>query len=391
MKPLALLFLSTPVGPLGSGLGGGVELTVINLARAMVALGHRVTIVSPAAVKAAPLRFENLEHSAIDIVQVPGTWQVTAQTQQRDCPVTVGTALANAWEYARQTQARYDLLVNFAYDWLPYYLTPFLMRPVAHFVSMGSLSDRMDTVIAQVVAQFPGTVGAYTQAQVQTFKGLLEDSSEGVFQTPASQWKILGSAVDIAQYSYCQQPDNFVAWVGRISPEKGLEDAIAATQAADIPLKIFGKLENPTYWEKCQQQIDRAATNISVEYVGFLSTADLQRQLRRARALLMTPQWTEAFGIVAIEALACGVPVIAYRCGGPAEIVRSGQTGWLVEPGNIGQLVDAITKVDSIDRWACRQQAETHYALPAWGERFERWFYNVVSGVVSSSGASGSM
>ncbi|MEL6854377.1 MAG: glycosyltransferase [Cyanobacteria bacterium J06607_13] len=374
--------MSTPVGPLGSGLGGGVELTVMNLARAMVALGHRVTIVSPATAKEAPLRLENLGHSAIDLVQVPGTWQATAQTQQRDSPVTVGAALSNTWDYARQVQGRYDLLVNFAYDWLPYYLTPFFQIPVAHFVSMGSLSDRMDAAIAQVLAQFPGTVGAYTQAQVQTFKGLLEDSSEDVFQKPAGQWQILGSAVDIAQYSYCQQPDNFVAWVGRISPEKGLEDAITATQAAGVPLKIFGKLENPTYWKKCQRQIDRAATNISVEYVGFLSTADLQRQLGPARALLMTPQWTEAFGMVAIEALACGVPVIAYRRGGPAEIVRSGQTGWLVEPGNIGQLVDAIAKVDSIDRLACRQQAETHYSLPAWGKRFERWFYNVVSSSV---------
>ncbi|MEL6260381.1 MAG: glycosyltransferase [Cyanobacteria bacterium J06626_6] len=372
MKPLSLLFLSTPVGPLGSGLGGGVELTVTNLARAMAALGHQVTIVTPAGAEPALFGLEALESCAIDVVEVPGSWQVTAQTQQRDHPVTVGTALANIWDYARQVQSRYDLLVNFAYDWLPYYLTPFFETPVAHFVSMGSLSDHMDDAIAQVSNQFPGTVGAYTQAQAQTFERV-----SGV-----GAWQILGSSVDMAQYTYCAQPDSFMAWVGRISPEKGLEDAIAAVQMAKCPLKIFGKLENPTYWAMCQQQIDRAATNIPVEYVGFLSTASLQRQLGRARALLMTPHWTEAFGIVAIEALACGVPVIAYRRGGPAEIVRPGRTGWLVDPENIAQLVAAIAQVDLLDRLACRQQAEALYALPAWGKRFERWFYNVVSGRV---------
>jgi UDP-glucose:tetrahydrobiopterin glucosyltransferase len=88
----------------------------------------------------------------------------------------------------------------------------------------------------------------------------------------------------------------------------------------------------------------------------------------------MTPRWVEAFGNVAIEALACGVPVIAYRRGGPTEIVQDGKTGWLVEPDSVTGLVEAIAQSDLIDRRLCRQQAEAEYSLTAMGDRLEQWF-----------------
>ena len=363
MKPLRILFISTPVGPLGSGLGGGVELTVINLTQVLSERGHQIDIAAPADSSLSIAGF------AGKLIQVGGEWQPTAQAQDRSAPVTVGSALANAWTYAREHEADYDLLVNFAYDWLPFYLTPFMKTPVAHFVSMGSLNDALDSVIAQTAIQFPVTLGAYTRSQIQTFP------------TPESNWQILGSAIDIHQYDYCDRPDDSLAWIGRISPEKGLEDAIAAAITAHQPLKIFGKLEDVDYWQRLQPQIDQA--DVWIEYGGFLPTAALQAALGCCRALLVTPKWTEAFGIVSIEAIACGVPVIAYSRGGPAEIVRDGQTGWLVSPDNVMALVDAITKIDRIDRAQCRHQSERLYDLPAWGNRFERWFDQILSGTGS--------
>ncbi|MEL7052019.1 MAG: glycosyltransferase [Cyanobacteria bacterium J06588_5] len=365
VKVIKLLLLSTPVAPLGSGLGGGVELTVANLARVLVQFGHQLTIVTPEGAQLGSLGLLTLP---IEIIQVSGTLQTAAQSTSRatgrNAPVTVSEVLASAWTYARCNQARYDLIVNFAYDWLPFYLTPFMTVPVAHFVSMGSLSDRMDAVIAQVSHQFPGTLAAYTQAQADTF----------CTEVPID-WKILGCGLDLRQYEYCPNPDNHVAWVGRLSPEKGLEDAIAAASRAHQSLKIYGAIEDEAYWRSLQPAIEKATAQ--VEYCGFLSTALLQRSLGKAKALLVTPHWVEAFGIVAIEALACGVPVLAYRQGGPAEIVRSGKTGWLVRPGNIAELTIALHKLNRLNRQDCRLQAEKLYSLNAWGRRCERWFYQL--------------
>jgi hypothetical protein len=93
----------------------------------------------------------------------------------------------------------------------------------------------------------------------------------------------------------------------------------------------------------------------------------------------MTPRWVEAFGNVAIEALACGVPVIAYHRGGPAEIVEDGKSGFLVEPDSVEGLVDALGKLDTIDRHACRQRVEVEYSNQAMGDRMEQWFWDICS------------
>jgi UDP-glucose:tetrahydrobiopterin glucosyltransferase len=351
--PLRLLFVSTPVGPLGTGLGGGVELTLKNLAIALQDRGHKITIVAP----------QTSELAGFEVVELPGNLQITAQSQGRDAPIAMPSdpVLGNMWDYARQHQANYDLLINFAYDWLPFYLTPFFTTPIAHLVSMGSLSDAMDAVIQQVADRYPKNLGVHSIAQAETF-------------TWAAQACNLKNGFDVEQYEFCDQPSDYLAWMGRIAPEKGLQDAVAAVQKAGVRLKIFGVIQDHAYWKQIQDNFPEAP----IEYGGFLDTDVLQEQLKRARALLMTPHWVEAFGNVAIEALACGVPVIAYQRGGPAEIVQHGETGWLVEPDSIPALVNAIRDVDRIDRSACRRHAETEYSLAAMGDRMEAWFADIL-------------
>ncbi|BAZ49911.1 group 1 glycosyl transferase [Nostoc sp. NIES-4103] len=353
-KTLKLLFVSTPVGPLGSGLGGGVELTLYNIAQEMIRRGHQLQIVAP---------FGSTWHD-MPLVQIPGNLQIIAQSQERTAPITMpeNSLLANMWDYARQVQADYDLIVNFAYDWLPFYLTPFFHRAIAHLVSMGSLSNAQDQIIKQVAKQFPHTIGFHTQTQADTFA--LEQ-----------QCPILSNGIDVSLYDFCSEPKQQLAWVGRIAPEKGLEDALAASQSTNIPLKIMGKIQDELYWQKIQQNYPNAPW----EYLGFLSTHEMQQVIRECQALLMTPRWVEAFGNVAIESLACGVPVISYRRGGPAEIIQDGKTGFLVEPDSVPGLIDAIARLLQIDRKTCRQQAQTEFSLLALGDRFENWFYKILN------------
>jgi UDP-glucose:tetrahydrobiopterin glucosyltransferase len=348
-KPIKLLFVSTSVGPLGSGDGGGVELTLLNTARLMRDRGHSLEVVAPRGSQLAD----------VTLTEIDGALQVPAQTLSRIIPITMpkSSALANMWAYVRQVQEQFDLIVNFAYDWLPFYLTPFLTTPVAHLVSMGSLSDFMDAILEDVAAQYPSAIGVYTRTQAQTFAF-------------ADRCVTLGSGLDLSLYSYCDVPNNALCWLGRISPEKGLEDAVAATQATGIPLKVMGRIQNQAYFDQILRDFPKAP----VEYLGFLSTNHMQQVVRQCRGLLVTSRWVEAFGNVLIEALACGVPVIAYRRGGPTEIIKEGETGWLVEPDSVDGLIGAIKTLDHIDRKACRQQAEREFSLEALGDRTEAWF-----------------
>ena len=351
---LKILILSTPVGALGSGLGGGVELTIANLARELRSRGHIVEIIAPTGSKLGDLA----------IIQVPGVLQLTAQTQAQEASIVMpgDAVLANMWATAREIQADYDIIFNTAFDWLPFYLTPFFDRPIAHFVSMGSQIAAIDSIINQVAVDFPGSIGVCTRTQAETFSF-------------ADRCRIVGgSGVDPAVYEYCATPEAALAWLGRISPEKALEDAVAAAERSGIKLKIMGKIQDPDYWAQIQQDYP----NAPIEYLGFLPTHELQQALRTCKGMLMTPRWVEAFGNVAIEALACGVPVIAYRRGGPAEIITDGKTGFLVEPDSVDGLVNAIDRLDEIDRANCRHAAETVFSQSAWGNVMESWFYHLI-------------
>jgi UDP-glucose:tetrahydrobiopterin glucosyltransferase len=350
---MKLLFVSSPVSSLNSGRLGGVALNIRMIAREMLRRGHQLQIVAPSdsAVESLPVK------------EIAGAIQPLIPEPTYNDPVLIpdNAVLGNMWDYARQVQADCDLIVDFGYEWLPFYLSPFFSCPVLHYVCIGSWTAVMDRAIERLAHLCPGTLGAHTRSQAATYS------------VPES-FRILSGAVDITQYEFCREPGDSLAWVGRISPEKGLEDAVAAADATGINLKVFGYLQDREYWEQIRQDYPHAA----LEYMGFLPTEKFQTELGKCRALLMTHKWVEALGRVALEALACGVPVISYRRGGPSEIVVDGKTGWLVEPDNLEELIGAMKRVDQIERHLCRQSAETEYSLLALGDRVEQWFQDIL-------------
>ncbi len=357
------LFVSTPVGPLGSGAGGGVEVNLINLARQLVTEGDQVHIIAPSGSMC----------NGIQCSTVPGLSPPYAQSQEYESAVMIPlpSVLATMWRQVEAMQMDFDLIVNWAYDWLPFYLTPFLKKPVGHIVSMGSLSQGLDWTLEQAVREFPGSVAVHSQAQARTFRFArlaMERGDQPFFVLPCG--------VDPSRYQFVPEANGSLCWVGRIAPEKGLEDCAAAAQALGMPITLLGRMQDMDYW----QQVRRRYPEALLDYRGFFPTHEMQLILGRAQALLVTPKWVEAFGLVVVEALACGVPVITYRRGGPAEIVDHGKTGWVIPADNVEELVKAVERIPEIDRRACRQTAEERYSLAAMATQFRAWTDPLIQG-----------
>ncbi len=178
-QPLRILICSTPVGPLGSGVGGGVELTLHSLTLGLTELGHHVEVVAPA----------GSLHVGERLHQIDGNLQQSSQGAGRHAPIDIPTAsvLANMWDFVRGHQHRFDVVLNLAYDWLPLYVAPFLRVPVAHLISMGSLTDAMDEAILGVHSIAPESIAVHSRAQADTFDGLADV-------------RVVGSGISLERY-----------------------------------------------------------------------------------------------------------------------------------------------------------------------------------------------
>ena len=221
---------------------------------------------------------------------------------------------------------------------------------------MGSVAAVMDGAIAEVAGWNQGRLAFHSHAQAADFN------------LPAPPL-VVGNGFDLAAYSFCADPEPLLGWVGRIAPEKGLEDAAAVAAQLGQRLAIWGLVEDPAYAAAVEASVPAGC----LDWRGFLPTAQLQAELGRCRVLINTPKWNEAYGNVVVEAMACGVPVVAYRRGGPGELVEPGVNGLLVPADDVGALAAAVLDSASIDRRNCRQWAETHASRASFAERIERW------------------
>jgi len=168
-------------------------------------------------------------------------------------------------------------------------------------------------------------------------------------------------------YSLHPEPQDYFAFVGRISPEKRADRAIEIAKACGIPLRIAAKVDaaDRAYFDST---IEPLLDDPLVTYVGEIGDEAKNDFIGNARALLMPIDWPEPFGLVMIEAMACGTPVIAYAHGSVPEIIDEGVTGFIVE--NQEQAIAAARNIGRIDRHRCRQVFEQRFAARVMAKRY---------------------
>jgi glycosyltransferase involved in cell wall biosynthesis len=145
-----------------------------------------------------------------------------------------------------------------------------------------------------------------------------------------------------------------------MSPEKRVDRAIAIAKESGMPLKIAAKIypEEQRYFTECLEPLIRAAGPL-VEFLGEVGQRDKNELLGHAAALVFPIEWPEPFGLVMIEAMACGTPVIAWRRGSVPEVVDDGVTGFVVD--SVGEAVGALHRLEQLDRAVCRRVFEQRF------------------------------
>jgi glycosyltransferase involved in cell wall biosynthesis len=174
--------------------------------------------------------------------------------------------------------------------------------------------------------------------------------------------------------SFCTQPEGYLAFLGRISAEKGPKVAIRVATSVGMPLRIAAKIPRGgnAYFN---QHIKPFADGRRVEFIGEVGEQEKSSFLGNASALLFPIDWPEPFGLVMIEAMACGTPVIAWRRGAVPEIIEDGVTGFIVETET--QAIDAIGRIPSLDRHRIRAEFERRFTARRMAEDYVRCYQAV--------------
>ena len=306
-------------------LYGGTERVVSWLSEELVRLGHDVTVFAsgdsltrarliPTCNESLRLSPESIDHLAHHFVQME---QVLRHKDEFD-------------------------LIHFHVDYLHF---PISRRE--RYIHLTTLHGRLD--IPDLVPLY----NVYTEMPVVSISDAQREP------LPHLNWQgTVHHGMPIDSYNFHRRGGDYLAFLGRTSPEKGLDRAIEIARASGMPLKIAAKIDkhDQDYFETVIQPLLGSA---DVEFIGEIGYAEKDDFLGNAAALLFPIAWPEPFGIVMIEAMACGTPVIAYPFGSVPEVVQHGVSGYLVH--DLASAVGAVKQIGQIDRKKVRKDFENKF------------------------------
>lgn len=306
-------------------LYGGTERVVSWLTEELVRLGHEVTLFAsgdsltsanlvPVCAEALRLNSQCVDQLAHHVIMI---------------------------EQVCQERSAFDL-IHFHVDYLH-----FAVSRREQLVGLTTLHGRLDIPdLVPLYRTFPEMpVVSISNAQRKPLPGL--------------NWQgTVHHGLPVNQFKFHAGPGKYLAFLGRTSPEKGLDRAIAIAKRVGIPLKIAAKIDraDADYFEA---RIKPLLDHPLIEFIGEIGHYEKNDFLGNAMSLLFPIQWPEPFGLVMIEAMACGTPVIAYPGGSVAEVMKDGVTGFIVP--NEDEAVRAVERIHETDRQKCRQYFERKF------------------------------
>jgi glycosyltransferase involved in cell wall biosynthesis len=307
-------------------LYGGTERIVSYLTEELVDLGHDVTLFA-----------SGESRTKAQLVAVTETGLRLQNPPVRD-PITHHLRLL---ETVFAEAAEYDIL-HFHLDYLH---LPFAKRSSG--ISVTTMHGRLD---------LPDLASLFVRYPEMPFVSISDAQ-----RAPLSwlNWcTTVHHGIPGKQYSFHENPGSYLAFLGRIAPEKRLDRAITIATKSGMPLKIAAKVDRADQ-EYFINEIEPLLRNPLVEFIGEIGESEKDEFLGNALAFLFPIDWPEPFGLVMIESLATGTPVIAYPHGAVPEIIENGTTGILVE--SINEAVRAVGRVHSLDRRRCRETFERRF------------------------------
>jgi glycosyltransferase involved in cell wall biosynthesis len=340
--PLRVAMLAPPWIPVPAPAYGGIEEVVRLLCEGLVERGHDVTLLAP-----------------------PGSTSTARVHVPLDDahPEEIQSAQIEADHVARS----FAMVEAEGFD---------ILHDHAGFVAL-AMADRVDVPIVHTLhGPFDGATSEFYRAhghkaQLVALSAFQCDNAPDEAGEPA----IIPNPLRVSEWPFTAEKEDWLLWIGRMSPDKGPQRAIAAARAAGVQVLLAGPIQ-PGQEEFFASEVEPHVDGDTVVYLGEADSETKRDLYRRARGLLMPIRWPEPFGLVMIEAMACGTPVIAFPEGSVPELIRNGETGFVVDDEDA--MAQAVERLGEIDPAHCRAVTEERFGVDAVVERYEALYRSVI-------------
>ena len=214
--------------------------------------------------------------------------------------------------------------------------------------------------------------------------GLISISENQRRPMPELPWAAtIPNAIDLSLYPCKPHRGDYLLFLGRFSPDKGAHRAVAVAMELDMPLKLAGKNREPKERQYFAEFIEPHLGHGGIEYLGEVTHGEKVELLQDARATLFPIEWEEPFGLVMVESMACGTPVIATRHGAVPEVIEHGRSGIIVD--NYRQMAGALEQADALDPFECRSVRRGAFRPRAHGRRLRAAYRAAIARPTSST------
>jgi glycosyltransferase involved in cell wall biosynthesis len=352
-RSLRIAVVSPPMLPIPPARYAGTERIVAAVVEGLHLRGHRVTLFAPG-------------DSQVDCELVPTVPRSLWSTGFRgDLGSYLNLTLAKVWSAAGDFDVIHSHVETMGLPFARWSPTPVV----------STFHGRLD------VAGHPALLEEFCDVP------LVAISESQRRWSPQANWvATIPHGLSLSGAPFGSVPGNYLAFVGRIAPEKGVADAVALARATGLQLRMAAKVYDQQERELFAQIVAPAIDEGIVEFLGEIGAPQRDELYAGALATLMLGAWPEPFGLVAIESMATGTPVIARRAGALPEIIEHGRTGFLVD--DMQEAALAIERAADLNRRQIRQRALGRFSVERMLDDYERVFDGLVGGALRRSDGS---
>jgi glycosyltransferase involved in cell wall biosynthesis len=340
-RPLRIAMVAPPYFTVPPAGYGGVEAVMADLVDALVDRGHHITLIGAGSHATSAQQF--------------------LRTYDEPVPAQLGEALPEILNTARVAKALATVTVDLVHD----------------HTAAGPLLAAGRDVPTVVTAHGPvsGDLGrVYRELGQVLHLVALSDTQRAT--APDLPWVgTVHNAIRVDSFPFRAEKDAFALFLGRFHPQKAPHVAIDAARSAGVPIVLAGKCSEPLEREYYRTEVE-PRLGPDAQVLGMAGPVQKRDLLSRARCLLFPICWDEPFGLVVVEALACGTPVVALRHGAVEELLRDGVTGVVVEKES--ELPDAILASSGLDPWTCRREAQERFDVTTMATGYEQVYREVL-------------